>query len=383
MKNIWHIAVSLSLAFSMLLGWQKPTCAGVPAPVPGPSARLGAVEIQIANLGDFQFENGQVVKDFKVSYVTHGRLNENKDNIILAMHHGLGDHSQLNFLIGEGKALDTNKYFIVATDALGNCNARHDITTGPTNSGLKMKFPRYTIRDMVNADYRLLNEHLGFEKILAAIGSSTGGNKAFQFGVSYPEFCRGLIPIAGAPLADFKLKAAVRSWMQIIELDSGWYGGNYEQNPLMAYHTWEWTILPWIYSPTYFTTHLKTEDEYRDWERMWDGYLHLTVRDTRDIYYWMYAWGNANVGDSPGFHGDAKAALNSVRAEVLIIGNRGDMFCSREGNIFAESAIPNARYLEIDNCWGHMTCVGFDPEGNAIMQREIAQFLEGLKAHDR
>jgi homoserine O-acetyltransferase len=296
------------------------------------------------------------------------------------MHHGFGKHHQLDFLIGPGKPLDTDKYFIVETDMLGNSAALQDITTGPTNSGLKMRFPHFTIRDSVNVEYKFLKEYLGFDHILAAIGPSVGGMKTYQFGVSYPTYVSGLIPIAATPVTNHQTSTVLRSWMDIIELDSGWYGGNYQTNPLMAYHTMMWNLVPWVYTRQFFTTILKTEEAYDQFIKQWNNWLHLEPRDVRDVYYVLQAWANFNVGDTPGFNGDATAALETVQAQALIIGAKGDMLFGREENIFAENAIPKARYVEIDTPWGHLTCIGFDPDGMQIMSREISEFLSSLAA---
>src|SRR5262249_19943184 len=79
--------------------------------------------------GDLKLESGEVIKDFSISYVTHGTLNEKKNNAILMTSSIGGNHHRIDFLIGPGKALDTNKYFIIATDAIGN-----GLSTSPSNS---------------------------------------------------------------------------------------------------------------------------------------------------------------------------------------------------------------------------------------------------------
>src|SRR5437773_10982742 len=75
--------------------------------------------------GDLKLESGEVIKDFSISYVTHGKLNEKKSNAILMTSSIAGNHHRIDFLINPGKALDTNKYFIIATDAIGHdCRSR-------------------------------------------------------------------------------------------------------------------------------------------------------------------------------------------------------------------------------------------------------------------
>src|SRR5881394_788168 len=112
---------------------------------------------QLFSEGDLKLESGETIKDFSISYVTHGTLNAKKSNAILMVTALTGNHHRLDFLIGPGKALDTAKYFIVATDAIGN-----GLTTSPSNSKAqpRMKFPRFAMRDMVQSQYKLLKDKL-------------------------------------------------------------------------------------------------------------------------------------------------------------------------------------------------------------------------------
>jgi homoserine O-acetyltransferase len=359
--------------------WAELASAGVPSPAPGAVAR-SAEPVQIANLGDFQFENGEIVKDFKISYVTHGTLNEKKDNVILVMHGSWGDHTQFDFLIGPGKALDTERYFIVAPDRLGNPVLRHHLSTGPTNSGLKMDFPPYTLRDSVNAEYRLLKEYLGFDHILAAIGLSMGGMKAYQFGVSYPTYVSGLIPMGATPVAGPHLRTIKTNLNEIIELDSGWHGGEYETNPLWAVTTMLWNFRNWAYNPQWFTANLQTQEAYRQWDRMWDDINRSFPQDARDWYYTKKAEAEFSVGDTPGFNRDVKAALKSIQARVLIIGVKSDIMFHRDQLISAKQAIPNATHVELDSNMGHMSLFGWEPESAKIIDRQIEKFLSDLAA---
>jgi hypothetical protein len=106
---------------------------------------------QLYNEGDLKLESGEVIKDFSISYVTHGTLNAKKSNAILMVTAISGNHHRLDFMIGPGKALDPDKYFIVATDAISN-----GLSTSPSNSTgqARMSFPKFTIRDMVESQYR-------------------------------------------------------------------------------------------------------------------------------------------------------------------------------------------------------------------------------------
>jgi pimeloyl-ACP methyl ester carboxylesterase len=102
-------------------------------------------------------------------------------------------------MIGPGKALDTDKYFIVCTDAIAN-----GLSTSPSNSKAqpRMQFPKFTLRDMVQSQYRLMKEKLGIDHVVAVVGPSMGGMQVLQWGVSHPDYMDALVamvPLAKTP----------------------------------------------------------------------------------------------------------------------------------------------------------------------------------------
>src|SRR5499425_1278274 len=190
---------------------------------------------QLYKIGDFKLESGETIQDFSISYVTHGKLNAKKSNAILMVTAISGNHHRLDFLIGPGKALDTNKYFVVATDAIGN-----GLTTSPSNSSAqaRMSFPKFLIRDMVHSQHRLLSEHLGIAHVVAVVGPSMGGMQALQWGVSHPDFMDSvvaLVPLAKTPAWSVTVMEASR---KAIMLDPAWNGGNYTSPPEKGVRLW-------------------------------------------------------------------------------------------------------------------------------------------------
>src|ERR1700755_2823880 len=133
---------------------------------------------QLYGEGDLKLESGEAIKDFSISYVTHGTLNARKSNAILMVTAISGNHHRLDFMIGPGKALDPAKYFVICTDAIGN-----GLTTSPRPSQAqpRMAFPKFTIRDMVQSQHRLLKEKFGIDHVVAVIGPSMGGMQALQW----------------------------------------------------------------------------------------------------------------------------------------------------------------------------------------------------------
>ena len=152
---------------------------------------------------------GKSISNFPIAYETYGRLNENKDNAILVFHALTGDQfaSGVNpvtnkegwwsYAVGSGKAIDTNKYFVICANVLGGCMGSY----GPSDINPENKkifgtdFPVITINDMVNAQYELL-AHLKIEKLFSVIGGSMGGMQVLQFISNFPDKSHSAIPIA-------------------------------------------------------------------------------------------------------------------------------------------------------------------------------------------
>ncbi|MHC4160115.1 MAG: homoserine O-acetyltransferase MetX, partial [Planctomycetota bacterium] len=175
---------------------------------------VGIVEtktIQVIEQGKpLELECGKVLAPIDVAYETYGELNEAGDNAVLVCHalsgdaHVAGYHSAedrkpgwWDIMVGPGKGIDTNKYFVICSNFLGGCSG----TTGPssinpqTSKPYGLDFPIITIADMVNVQ-KLLLDKLGVKRLLAVIGGSIGGMQVLQWAIEYPEFVKAAIPVA-------------------------------------------------------------------------------------------------------------------------------------------------------------------------------------------
>ena len=186
---------------------------------------------------------GQTIKDFPIAYETYGQLNEKKNNAILIFHALTGDQfvTDNNPLtnkegwwataVGPGKAVDTNKYFIICANVLGGCMG----SFGPKsinkekNEPYGLNFPVITIRDMVRAQESLL-EHLGINKLLSVLGGSMGGMQLLQFCALYPERTFSAVPIASTASHNAQQIALNELARQAIMSDPVWNKGNYYQD---------------------------------------------------------------------------------------------------------------------------------------------------------
>lgn len=212
---------------------------------------------QIAALGDFKLQSGAVVHDFRIGYRTLGKLNADKSNAIL-WPTWLGGRSEgLLQFIGPGNVVDSGKYFVILVDSIGN-----GISTSPSNSPSqpRMKFPKFTIRDMVESEHRLVTDVIRLGHLHAVMGLSMGGMQAFEWAVVYPDFMDLTVPMAGSPQSTSYDKLLWTSEINAIELDPAWNNGN-PRGPLTRGIALAEEIDSLnLTSPAYRTAHTKTDD---------------------------------------------------------------------------------------------------------------------------
>ncbi|KXA94976.1 homoserine O-acetyltransferase [candidate division MSBL1 archaeon SCGC-AAA259E19] len=187
-----------------------------------------------------ELESGKKFGPIDIVYESYGELNEEKSNAILVCHALTGDAHAAGWhegdkkpgwwenVIGPGKTLDTEKYFVLCSNVLGGCRG----TTGPssinpeTGEPYGLDFPVITVSDMVKVQ-KILIEHLGIEKLLAVTGGSLGGMQALQWAVSYPDSVRFSIPIATAARSSPQQIAFNEVRRRAVMSDPKWNEGNY------------------------------------------------------------------------------------------------------------------------------------------------------------
>jgi len=206
---------------------------------------VGIVERRYFTFGSadepFILESGERLEEVTTCYEMYGELNPAGDNVIL-IEHGLtgSSHAAGRFkpdspyagywdqIIGSGRALDTDRYCIIAPNALGGCRG----TTGPSSTNPRTgcpygsSFPTVTIRDMVHAQVPLLR-HLGVQRIKLAIGASMGGMQVYEWAVTFPDMVDAICPIGSSTRQSAIAIAYNHCMRRAIFADPGWHGGDY------------------------------------------------------------------------------------------------------------------------------------------------------------
>jgi homoserine O-acetyltransferase len=207
---------------------------------------VGIVETKFVHFDtELRLESGRILGPITLAYETYGELNEDKSNAILVAHawtgsaHLAGKHGEndkkpgwWDEIVGPGRLLDTNKYFVICSNIIGSCYG----STGPTSINPKtgkrynLTFPVITVRDMVRAQQHLI-DYLGIKKLLTVMGGSMGGMQALDWSTCYPDRVASAIVLAtsGRPSPMAIAMNAVARWA--IFNDPSWKKGEYRKNP--------------------------------------------------------------------------------------------------------------------------------------------------------
>jgi len=188
-------------------------------------------------------ESGRILEPYKIAYETYGELNEDASNVILICHaltgsaHAAGKYEGdtkagwWDALIGDGKAIDTSKYYVISSNVLGSCFGSTSPMDNdyPKQQAFRLKFPVITIKDMIKAQKQLLS-HLGIHHLHAIVGGSMGGMQALQFAVDYPNFADRIISLAATYATQPWTIAFNKVAMEAIRRDPRFDNGNYAKN---------------------------------------------------------------------------------------------------------------------------------------------------------
>lgn len=342
------------------------------------------VEKKIFELPSFTTQSGRTLKQVRVGWESYGTLNADKSNAVLICHffsgnsHAAGKYAAADpqpgywdAIIGPGKAIDTDRFHVVCSNVLGGCYG----TTGPssiepaTGRPYATRFPRYTIRDMVHVQKRLL-DRLGVTSLRAVIGGSMGGMQVLEWAATYPEMVRAIVPIAiGARHSAWAIglnEVARRAIM----MDPAWQGGAYrvDRQPEAGLG------LARAIAMLSYRAHPSFDERFG--RSRWDGsappcpeglgdagaayqvsrYLayqgEKLVRrfDANTYLYLTLAMDDYDVGAG---RGGAEAVLGRLTMPALVLGIDSDVLYPEPEVRALADALPNARYERIASPHGH------------------------------
>ena len=328
---------------------------------------------------------GRELKEVNIRFETVGTLNADRSNAILINHaltgdaHVCGKHSPedrkpgwWDTMIGPGKGIDTDKYFVICSNVLGGCSG----TTGPlsidpdTGKPYNLNFPVITVADMVRAQKALI-DHLGIKKLLAVVGGSMGGMQVLEWAVSYPEMMKCVIPIATT--SRMSAQGIAFDWIgrEAIQSDPQWHDGNYKafsSNPgrglAVARMIAHITYLSDESMTRKFGRNLQNKESYSfDFAHDFavESYLEYQGRrfverfDANSYCYITRATDYFDLTAHAG--GDLDKALENVKADFLVVSFSSDwLFPPSDSHELVRALLRNRKkvsYSDVQSSYGH------------------------------
>lgn len=347
----------------------------------------------------FITEHRDCLQQVDLTYETWGTLNAARDNAVLVIHALTGDSHAASHdpsdqpgwwepLIGPGRALDTERYYVICANNLGSCYG----STGPgsvnpkTGKQYRLSFPLLTVRDLVSVQARLI-ERLGVASLQAVIGGSLGGMQVLEWAAMYPEFVRKAIPVATSGRFSAQGIAFNEIQRRVIMLDPAWNEGNYSEDAAPATGL---AIARMVGVITYQSDELMAsrfgrnpEARYTDWPAFLqrydiEGYLNyqgdkLARRfDPNSYLYLTRAMDSHDLGRGCASY---EEGIRRIEAPTLMVGIRSDIlfptYLVREVAEIQQSLGRDGRYVEIDSPNGHDAFLN----DVAPLARYVAEFL--------
>ena len=332
-------------------------------------------DYSIFQAGNILLQSGRTLRNGQLAYKTYGALNAEKSNVILYMTSFAAHHYDVDWLIGAGKALDTEKYLVVVPNLFGNgLSSSPSNATEPQNGE---RWPYFTIADNVNVQYRLLTQELGITSLELACGWSMGGLQAFQWASYYPAMVKRMAVLCGAAKCSPHNQVFIEGVRATLTTDPAFQNGVFVQRPERALRAMGRNYAAMAMSQTFYREELWRGAGFSSLEDFlimsWEA--NFLKRDANNLLTHLWAWQNANIADNDKYKGDFKAALQAITAKSLLMPGTTDLYFQVEDNRLEAEQMPNARLLPIPSDWGHRAGL---PSANVQDAQFITSALKDL-----
>lgn len=332
-------------------------------------------DYEIFALGDCVLQSGATLRDAKLAYKTYGKLNADKSNVIVYPTWYSGQHYDNEWLIGEGMALDPDKYFIIIPNMLGNGLSSSPSNTPPPYD--RARFPNVTFYDNVALQHRLVTEQFGIEKIALVVGWSMGAGQTYQWAVSYPDMVERIFPFCGSAKTSLHNIVFLEGVKAALQADAAWAEGWYKEPPTKGLRAVARVYAGWGFSQAFYREKIYLQQGYSSLEdflvAFWEGFF--LRRDANNLLTMLWTWQNGNIGATPGFDGNFEAALGAIKAKAIVMPGQTDLYFPPEDNEYEVKYMPNAQLRAIPSIWGHFAGGGANLVDTQFIDDSIKELL--------
>lgn len=323
----------------------------------------------IFDLGALTLQRGLTLAKAHLAYKTYGRLAPDKSNVILYPTSYGAHHTDIDWLIGRGRVLDPERYFIVIPNQIGN-----GLSSSPSNLpepfGLGRN-PVFTHWDNVHAQERLLREAFGVTKLRLVYGWSMGGQQALHWGAIFPGSVERIVALCTSARTSPHNKVFLEGIRATLQADPAWRDGYFSEKPVRGLRAFARVYAGWAQSQAFYREELWRGMGFASLEdflvRAWEG--NFMRRAGEDLLSMIETWMQSDISDNAIFNGDLKAALSAIKARTLIMPSTTDLYFTAVDGEIECRGMPRAEFRPIVSILGHRA-------GNPIMGPVEQAFLK-------
>jgi len=331
-------------------------------------------------LGTVSLLSGEKLDSAFLIYKTYGKLNKNKDNVVVLPTFYTGSHQRNEGFFGIGRAIDPEKHFVVSINMFGN-----GFSSSPSNTPAPQdgpRFPHISLWDNIACQYKLLTEHLGIDRIALVTGWSMAGCQAYQWAAQYPDFVDAILPFCASAKTSTHNYVFLEGVRAALCADQNWNNGDYDSPPVDGLKAFARVYAGWAFSQTFYRDSLFQEIGYEtiedlliDWENE-----HVENWDANNLLAKLATWQASDISVGPLYNGNFKMALKAIRAKTILMPCTQDLYFPPEDNAVEASYIMNAELRPFDSPFGHCAAnPGNDSGFEASLERAIGDLLETKK----
>jgi homoserine O-acetyltransferase len=333
-------------------------------------------DYEIFALGDVALERGMTLRNAKLAYKTYGSLNAARSNVIVYPTSFGAQHTDTEWLIRPGRALDPERYFIVIPNLLCNGLSSSPGNVGPPHD--RGRFPNVTVADNVRLQHRLLTERLGIARIALVYGFSMGGQQAYHWGALYPDMVERICVVCGSARTaphNFVFLEGVR---HALMADPAWRDGWFGEPPLRGLRAMGRIYAGWALSQAFYREELWRGLGFSSLEDFlvagWEA--NFLRRDANDLLAKIWTWQHADIAADPRYGGDLAKALGAITADALIMPSTTDLYFRVADNEREVVHMKRAQLKPIESIWGHRAGnPSQNPADDEFIDREVKALL--------
>ncbi len=304
-------------------------------------------------LGPTTLQSGVTLPRAHLSYKTYGTLAADKSNAILYPTSYGAHHTDIDWLIGRGRVLDSERYFIVIPNQFGN-----GLSSSPSNLpepfGLGRN-PLFSHWDNVHAQDRLLREVFGIERLALVYGWSMGGQQALHWGALFADRVKAICAVCTSARTSPHNKVFLQGIRATLTTDPAFRDGRFVERPVKGLRAFARVYAGWAMSQAFYRLELWATAGFTSLEdylvRGWEG--NFLRRNGEDLLSMIETWYHSDISANRMFNGDLARALGAVTARAIIMPSDTDLYFTVADSDAETRLMPNAELRVIRSDWGH------------------------------